>query len=320
MTFISTKRIKGKKRYYLEKSVRFPLGKVKKYSLYLRDYDPSVEYKAISNYQERLEKRIDEEIIANSIKQFKTDYIFSTEIIQRLEEIKRDYKKIVEQLTEKQFQDLLDRFTINFTYESNAIEGNSLTLKDVTFILIEEKIGRGKDLREVYETINTRKAVEWIFTEKPVINEKKIIKLHQILVKDTGITLGYKKVPNFLLGRTVETIPPENVAQEMGKLVEECTASKKLHPLQLAALLHGKFEKIHPFEDGNGRVGRLLINMMLLRRGYPPLIIRKTQRVRYFHALEAFDHGHADNLFRFVLEKYLETYAKFFGMYVRYLN
>ncbi len=320
MTFISTKKIKGKKQYYLEKSVRFPYGKVKKYSLYLRDYDPSVEYKSISTYKERLEKKISEEIISNSIKQFKTNYIFTEQTLQKLEEIKENYKKIVRQLTEKQFRDLLDRFTINFTYESNAIEGNSLTFKDVTYILLEEKTLRGKDLREIYETINTRKAVEWIFTEKPAINEKNIIKLHEILVKDTGITLDYKKVPNFLLGRTVETTPPEDVAQEMEKLVEEYTANEQLHPLQLAALLHGKFEKIHPFEDGNGRVGRLLINMMLLRRGYPPLIIRKTQRVRYFHALEAFDHGHADNLYRFVLEKYKETYDKFFGVYVKYLN
>jgi len=300
--------------------VRFPYGKVKKYSLYLRDYDPSIEYKAISDYKERLDKRINEEIISHSVKQFKTNYIFTEDTLQRLEEIKRDYKKIVKQLTEKQFQDLLDRFTINFTYESNAIEGNSLTLKDVTFILFEEKIVRGKDLREIYETINTRKAVEWIFTEKPTINEKNIIKLHEILVKDTGITFGYKKVPNFLLGRTVETTPPEDVGKEMGSLIEEYKANEKKHPLQLAALLHGKFEKIHPFEDGNGRVGRLLINMMMLHAGYPPLIIRKTQRVRYFHALEAFDHKHKDNLYRFIVERYKETYEKFFGVYVKYLG
>ena len=93
-----------------------------------------------------------------------------------------------------------------------------------------------------------------------------------------------------------------------------------MHPLQRAVIFHGRFEHIHPFEDGNGRIGRLLINVMLQQQGYPPLIIRKTQRRAYFHALEAFDNGHPNLLHRFLIEKYKDTYEKFFQVYVKYLD
>ncbi|GAG39592.1 unnamed protein product, partial [marine sediment metagenome] len=93
----------------------------------------------------------------------------------------------------------------------------------------------------------------------------------------------------------------------------------KLHPLKLAIEFHARFEKIHPFEDGNGRVGRMLLNAMLLEKGYPPLIIRKTARVAYFSSLEAFDRGHKDKLERFLLEKIKKTFNNFFEIYVKYL-
>lgn len=141
-----------------------------------------------------------------------------------------------------------------------------------------------------------------------------------MVVENTGVTLGYKQLPNFLLGRRVETTPPERVKEEMRELLEWYESNSKMHPLQRAALFHGKMEKIHPFEDGNGRVGRLLINLILLAEGYPPLIIRKTQRVSYFHALEAFDNGHPGNLVYFLIEKYKDTSEKFFKVYEKYLK
>jgi len=317
MTFVSEKLIHGKKRYYLEKSIRLPNGKAKKISVYLKDYKK--EKPDLKKYHEILDGKIKTVFGDFAVNHYKQGHIFTEKVFHRLEEIKIDYKKIIRKLTRKQLQDMLDRFTINFTYESNAIEGSSLTLKDVTFIIQEGKIVKGKDLREVYETINTRKAMEWIFNEKPKLNEATIIKLHQILVENTGISFGYKKLPNFLLGRNVKTTSPENVKEEMDMLLEEYNNCKNLHPLQLAVDFHGKFEKIHPFEDGNGRTGRLLINIILMNYSYPPLIIRKIQKMKYFHALSAFDQGHSSNLYYFLIEKYKKTFEKFFEIYVKYL-
>ena len=93
-----------------------------------------------------------------------------------------------------------------------------------------------------------------------------------------------------------------------------------MHPLQLAAKFHGWFENIHPFEDGNGRVGRFLMNIILVNRGYPPLIIRKTQRISYFNALEDSDNGRSITLERLLYERLKETHEKFFKVYVKYLK
>ena len=317
MAFVSKKIIKGKKQYYLEESLRLPDKKLKKISMYLKGYNPKKKYN-LEEYKKKLEEKIKEEFISAKINMYETNNIFTKEVQENIEEMNRGYKKIIKKLTQNQKKDVLDRFTVNFTYESNAIEGNSLTLKDVTFILQEGKIVQGKDLREVYETVNTRKAWEWIFYNKPSLTQKTILKLHELIVENTGVTKGYKKIPNFLLGRNFKTTSPENGQEEMNKILEWYHATNNIHPLQRATIFHGKFEKIHPFEDGNGRVGRLLINMMLLKQGYPPLIIRKTQRIQYFHALEAFDNGHYDNLYRFMLKKYKDTYKKFFKILSKY--
>ncbi len=316
MTFIRIKKIHGKKRYYLEKSARIQ-GKVKKYSLYLKE-DLSSKPILLKDKERELDLKIDQEKIKTAIEGFSKSHIFTEKNLYEIEEIKLKYQQIVKKLTAAQLKDVLDRFTINFTYESNAIEGNSLTLKDVTFLIFEQRTSKNKDLREVYETINTRKAIEFVFRSKPKINTKNIVLLHKMLVHNTGVNSGYKTLPNFLLGRNVKTTAPEKVVLEIEKLVA-WQDTKKTHPLELAAGFHGKFEKIHPFEDGNGRVGRLLINLLLLRNGYPPLIIRKSQRLAYFKALAAFDNGNKDLLVRFIIDKYKQTYKKFFEMYVKYL-
>ena len=320
MVFVSSKTIKGKERYYLERSIRLANGKVKKFSLYLKNYEPKKKYKEIDHCKELLDAKISNEIIEFASKYYKKSNIFDEELLKRVEQIKLGYKEIINNLSGKQLQDVIDRFTVNFTYESNAIEGSSLTLKDVTFVLHEKKSIKGKDLREIYEALNTREAMGLVFSNKLRIRKKDIIKLHKILVKNTGISVGYKKLPNFLLGRRIETAPPEKVEQEMEILIDWYNKNNYVHPLQRAAIFHGKFEKIHPFEDGNGRVGRLLINIMSINHGYPPLIIRKCQRISYFSCLEAFDNGHEDKLNRFLVEKYKKTYEKFFKVYFRYLN
>lgn len=319
MVFVSKKLISGKERYYLEKSVRLLDGKVTKVSVYLKDYRPTMQAEQLSRYEKLLNAKVRNALLEHAAKFYKKSAVFNIETIRKLEEQKLDYKELVKKISRKQLQDVIDRFAVNFTYESNAIEGNSLTLKDVAIVLQEKKTLEGKDLREIYETLNTREALKLIFGNRLKVSEKDIIRLHKILVKDTGVGTGYKKLPNFLLGRTAKTTPPENVKEQMDALISGYHEHKDLHPLQRAAIFHGKFEKIHPFEDGNGRVGRLMINVMLMSHGYPPLIIRKTHRLSYLNCLEAFDRGYEDKLCRFLIKKYKNTYEKFFKIYVKYL-
>lgn len=316
MVSIKIKKIKGKKYLYAEYSFRLPNGKVKKLS------------KLIKRKQDKDKKEIKQYFIKKEIeayknyilKTYKLDSLFTKEQIEKIEIMKVEYKNLLKKLTKKQISDILDRFTINFTYESNAIEGNSLTLKDVTLILTENIMPKDKDLREIYETRNTRIANELLFDNKIKINIKDIIKLHSILIKDTGVSKGFKKLPNYLLMRNLRTTPPEKVEKEMTDLVEWYSSVKgKEHPIKIAADFHGKFERIHPFEDGNGRAGRILINAILLDNNYPPLIIRRTVRGSYFTALEASDNGYKRKLEIFLLDKFKKTFRNFFKVYVDYL-
>lgn len=320
MVFVSRKVIKGKARYYLEKSVRLPNGTVKKFSVYLKGYEPKIGLKGRDSYIALLNAKVRAAVINHAAEFYVKSGIFGISVIKKLEEVRLAYNELRKKISKKQLQDIIDRFTVNFTYETNAIEGNSLTLKDVAIVLHEKKAIEGKDLREIYEALNTREAMQLIFDNKLKITEQDIIKLHRILVQNTGVAFGYKKLPNFLLGRDIKTTPPEKVEEEMREMIKWYNDNEKIHPLERASVFHGRFEAIHPFEDGNGRVGRLLINVILMNNGYPPLIIRKTHRTSYLACLEAFDNSHSDKLKRFLIEKYKATYKKFFEVYIRYLK
>jgi len=316
MTSVTYKTINGKKYLYAEHSFRLSNGKIKKISKLIQGEEDK-NSKEIKDYF--LKKQV-EAYQDYALKTYRIDSIFTEEQIKKLESIKIEYRKIIKSFTKNQIKDILDRFTVNFTYESNAIEGNSLTLKDVTLILGENVVPKNKDLREVYETRNTREAHELLFKSRIKINIKDIINIHSILVKDTEVQLGFKKIPNYIAMRNLKTTPPEKVEEEMKKLLSWYESNRdKIHPLRLATEFHARFEKIHPFDDGNGRTGRILLNAILLEHNYPPLIIRKTARIAYFSSLDAFDKGYKDKLERFLLDKIKDTFEKFFKVYVKYL-
>lgn len=317
MVHISKKKIKGKIYCYAEKSIRLPNGAVKILSKIIKD--PSeANSPEISSYFEQKEIEL---LSKYSQKHYAPFRLPQEDALERIEKMRSEYKKILRKLSPAQLKDLFDRFTVNFTYESNAIEGNSLTLKDVAIVLHENASIKGKSLREIYETRNSREVVDLILKRKFRVNEKNTLKMHEMLVRDMLIPTGYKTVPNYIQYREVVTTPPEGVSKAMKELFHWFEKNKsKMHPLQLAAQFHGRFENIHPFEDGNGRVGRFLLNAILVNAGYPPIIIRKTQRVSYFNALEDSDHGRTITLERLFYERLKETNEKFFKIYVKYLK
>lgn len=317
MVHLSKKRIKGRYYLYAVKSLRLPNGKVKKIMRRVKHKSEIRTLEVKDFFQEK-----EAEALAQYMKQSCEPFELPEEdALRRIEKMRLEYKKILSRLSTNQKKDLLDRFTVNFTYESNAIEGNSLTLKDVAIVIHENATIRGKNLREIYETRNSREVVDRILQRRFKVTEKDLFRMHSMLVRDMGIPEGYKTVPNYIQGRQVFTTPPEKVSAEMKRLLDGYSKNKKrIHPLQLAAWFHGRFETIHPFEDGNGRVGRFLINVMLVNAGYPPIIIRKTQRISYFNALERFDNGRKKPLERLLYERLKETHEKFFRVYVKYLK
>jgi Fic family protein len=216
---------------------------------------------------------------------------------------------------------LRDQFTVEMTYHSNAIEGNRLTLKETLLVLREGVTIKGKNLQEHIEAKNHEEAMNFLFE---VIDSKKrltlshhlIRQLHQLVVKDTEASIAgtYRNTDVQILGSKHRPPPGFQVQEQMTKFFEWMTGSKsKYHPVEFAALAHHRFVAIHPFEDGNGRTGRLLMNLLLMRSGYPIAIIQKNDRAKYYNALDDADAGDMLSIVRIVaqaVERTLNIYLK----------
>lgn len=186
-------------------------------------------------------------------------------------------------------EDLITRST----YHSNAIEGSTLTYAETYAILYNDNSFKieGKEPREIYEAINHKKASELVFENlqnKEEVDERFIKKLNEVINKDIKDTEGYRKVSVFIRGS--EHIPPEpeKVPNLMNYYVYNYNHDNQDIFCKIARY-HIEFEKIHPFEDGNGRTGRLLINYELLKNNLPPVVIAKEDRVKYFEFLKNSD-------------------------------
>lgn len=187
-------------------------------------------------------------------------------------------------------KDYLEDLITRSTYHSNAIEGNTLTYAETYAILYNDNRFKieGKEPREIYETINHKRALELLFNNlqnNKELDERLIKKLNEIINRDIKDTEGYRTVQVFIQGS--EHIPPE--PEKIPNLMlyhiynynhDEQDIFSKI------AKYHIEFEKIHPFEDGNGRTGRLLINYELLKNDLPPVVIAKEDRVKYFELLK----------------------------------
>lgn len=218
-------------------------------------------------------------------------------------------------------QKLREKFQIEMTYNSNAIEGNSLTLKE-TFLVINEGITvKGKPLKDHLEAKDHHAALEYLYDliskdKKRSISEMLIQNLHQIIVQETDKEwAGKYRNAGVIIGGAKHT-PPDalQVPQKMRDLINWLKAQKgKMNIIELAALLHHKLVYIHPFFDGNGRTARLIMNVLLMQIGYPLVIILKNDRKKYYDVLGKADSGRYEPLVKFIaqsVERSLDIYLK----------
>ena len=186
---------------------------------------------------------------------------------------------------------LRENMLVEWTYNSNAIEGNTLTISETKVVLEGITIG-GKSIREHLEVINHKDAIlflEELVKNNELLTEWNIKNIHRLVLKniDDGNAGAYRTENVIISG--AKHRPPEHylIKEQMEQLVEKCNGPwQKLHPIERATLLHGEFVKIHPFVDGNGRTARLLLNFELMKKGYPPMIIKKEMRPQYYDALD----------------------------------
>lgn len=228
---------------------------------------------------------------------------------------------------------LQEQLRIEWTYNSNAIEGNALTLGETAFFLREGLTSEGKPLHDYLEAQNHAEAIDRlqdIISKKQSITESLVKALHGVLMKGGEFTMTkgqygqmihkklyigeYKKQSNHVLtlsGKIHHYTDPIHVHDEMEALLKWLNNAKKLHPVDRAAQFHYRFVNIHPFDDGNGRMSRLLMNLLLMQAGYYPCIIQNAHRRRYIQALEQVD-ALKDNLLfiNFVAQELLVTEEK----------
>lgn len=199
-------------------------------------------------------------------------------------------------LTAGEVERLREEFMIEFTYNSNAIEGNTLTLKETAMALEGMTIDQ-KPLKDHLEAVGHRDAflyVQDIATKDMPISEGVIKNIHSLVLINRPEDKGtYRRIPVRIMGAYTEPLQPYMVQPAMeGLLIENTKRAKTMNIIERIARFHLEFEGIHPFVDGNGRTGRIILNLDLIRNGYPPINVKFTDRKRYY---EAFDAYYRDN-------------------------
>lgn len=183
-------------------------------------------------------------------------------------------------------------FEVEYTHNSNAIEGNTLTLMETKLVLEDAISPGGKSLREIYEAVNHQRAYRYVkacIARNEPLSEKIVKDIHAILMENILVGGVYRNVDVYISG--AQHTPPS--PNEMYRQVKDFYAdlgwkAQALDPIALAAWTHAEFVRIHPFPDGNGRTSRLLMNYQLLAQGFAPVSIAKENRLDYYNALEAY--------------------------------
>jgi len=219
-----------------------------------------------------IEERIHERIIAKKL-QLDSNRPLSEDIVRRLHR----------------------NMEIEYTYNSNAIEGNTLTLRETQLVIRRGITINGKSLSEHLEAKNHPKAIEYIenLAKSNHLGETDILKVHEMIFSDILENAGnYRNAQVYIEGSDFMPPPAFEVPALMKELLDWLEKNpQELRPIEIAGVFHHKLVSIHPFDDGNGRIGRLLTNLLLIRHGYPLTVVRNIDRRRYYDTLRKADKG-----------------------------
>ncbi len=286
MTYTEIQEKNGRKYYYRVKSVKKG-KKVTKVRGYL---GVNLSKKEIHKLEKEMDKTLNKSL--NSLLTIKEK--------QELISIKKKYKG----QPKGNLQNRYEVFLAKFTYDSNAIEGNTLSLQETSYILFENRTPEGKSLREINEVLNHKKAFDYMLNYNGDMHKKFICDIQKIIVESTlkkeleKQVGAYRDLQVYIRGAKFIPPKPTEAKKEMANLLRWYNKNKnKLHPLIVGAYFHAAFESIHPFVDGNGRTGRLLMNFILHKHGYPMINIPNKIKLEYYGCLEEARKG---NLRKFV--------------------
>ena len=217
-------------------------------------------------------------------------------------------------LTAGEVARLNEEFIVEYTYNSNAIEGNTLTLRETDLVLRGLTIDR-KPLKDHMEAVGHKEAFDFVselVKDNVPISEGIIKQIHYLVLADKREDRGvYRRVPVRIMGAQHEPVQPYFIEPKMEQLLYDFAASTE-HIVTKLARFHIEFEGIHPFIDGNGRTGRLLVNLELMKSGLPPIDIKFTDRIAYYNAFDEYYVKHnlslMENLFAGYINARLDMY------------
>ena len=217
-------------------------------------------------------------------------------------------------LTAGEAERLNEEFIVEYTYNSNAIEGNTLTLRETDLVLRGLTIDQ-KPLKDHIEAVGHKEAFDFVrelVKGNAPISESIIKQIHYLVLADKKEDRGvYRRVPVRIMGALHEPVQPYLIEARMEQLLCEFAESTE-HIVTKLARFHIGFEGIHPFIDGNGRTGRLLVNLELMKAGYPPIDIKFTDRIAYYNAFDEYYAKHnlsaMENLFAGYINARLDMY------------
>lgn len=221
-------------------------------------------------------------------------------------------------LSEEQLKRIKKVFDVDYTYNSNAIEGSTLTLSETKIILNEGLTIGGKKMSEHLEAINHKEAIDFIeeLSVNDIISEKNIKDIQYLILKgiDSKYAGIYRDKPVGVQkndGTIYHFCEPLKIAEKMNSFIEDINNSN-VHPIIKAADAHYNFVSIHPFIDGNGRTARLLMNLILINSGYPPAVIKMSNRADYILAIEkAQNEDVIDDFYIVIAEALLDSINKY---------
>jgi len=289
--FIRKKKVNGKYYYYAVKSTRID-GKVKKYERYI-GLNP-IPKKELEKYE----------------KEFGQIKIFLANNKDKLDKIKKKYSEKINNASKDELANIEENIITKYTYDTNRIEGSSLSFKDTKMLLQDGISPKEKPIRDIKEAENHKRA--YLFIKEYIskdINEGFILQLHKILKGNITEDAGSFRDAQVRVGNLIP-VNAKLVKTEIENLISWYNKNKKtLHALELATIFHCIFERIHPFFDGNGRVGRLLLNFILLKRKYPTVIVQNKNKRRYYAALQKADNGNYYYMLRYLFSE-MEKQAK----------
>lgn len=216
-------------------------------------------------------------------------------------ERKKELLSSMRPLTQGEVERLREEFMVEFTYNSNAIEGNTLTLKETAMALEGMTIDQ-KPLKDHMEAIGHRDAFLFVIdiaSKEIPLSESVIKQIHSLVLIDRPEDRGtFRRIPVRIMGAYTEPVQPYLIEPKITDLLATDEERKaKMGTIERIARFHLEFEGIHPFIDGNGRTGRLILNLDLIRNGYPPINVKFTDRKKYYDAFdEYYRNGNADKM------------------------